>query len=306
MDDEEFLSLLRSSLEYWSLNDFTSAWVRVPTCRASLVERLTSIDDGNANVDVSHRGLQDDARVPEPETLGMGFDLHHVNATTQTIVLKKWLKPLAEDKIPPFATHQVGVAGFVLSDNNELLLVKEWTTTTTNATSTEDANAPTTTLRVPSKMWKLPGGLLDAGESFGEAAIREVYEETGVRCEFESMLTFWHRHGLTYGQSDVYVVCLLRLAADDDDEGGAKRINIDPVEISDAMWMNIDDFLQTQEHPLILHVLRSVFRLDDSVKGALADDGGRIRPRVEIAEGFDVKFRSRALPFPTYTAKENE
>jgi 8-oxo-dGTP diphosphatase len=31
--------------------------------------------------------------------------------------------------------------------------------------------------------WSLPKGKLDKGESFEEAALREVEEETGVRCE---------------------------------------------------------------------------------------------------------------------------
>ena len=31
--------------------------------------------------------------------------------------------------------------------------------------------------------WSLPKGKLDAGESFEEAALREVEEETGLRCE---------------------------------------------------------------------------------------------------------------------------
>ena len=30
--------------------------------------------------------------------------------------------------------------------------------------------------------WTLPKGKLDAGESFEEAALREVWEETGLRC----------------------------------------------------------------------------------------------------------------------------
>ena len=31
--------------------------------------------------------------------------------------------------------------------------------------------------------WSLPKGKLDPGESFEEAAVREVLEETGLRCE---------------------------------------------------------------------------------------------------------------------------
>jgi 8-oxo-dGTP diphosphatase len=36
--------------------------------------------------------------------------------------------------------------------------------------------------------WSLPKGKLDPGESFEEAAVREVEEETGLRCELGSEL----------------------------------------------------------------------------------------------------------------------
>jgi 8-oxo-dGTP diphosphatase len=36
--------------------------------------------------------------------------------------------------------------------------------------------------------WSLPKGKLDAGESFEDAALREVEEETGLRCELGDFL----------------------------------------------------------------------------------------------------------------------
>lgn len=273
--DAQFLDDLRSSLKYWSDHDYTSAWLHIPASRAGLVEVLTS----EATSTRKEHATADTATAADIDALS--FDLHHVNATESTIVLKKWLRPNAEDKIPPFASHQVGCAGFVLSEDNELLLVREW------------AGPPSN--RTPTKQWKLPGGLLDAGESFEEATCREVKEETGINCRFESVLSFWHRHGLVFGKSDFYYVSLLNPVS--------KDIDIDPVEVSACKWMPIEEFLTSQDHPLILHVLDKVFELknDGESLEKVRNHRGRLRPIVDIAEN-DVQFGNRD-PFPTYTGR---
>mmetsp|Transcript_903 Transcript_903/g.1115 ORF Transcript_903/g.1115 Transcript_903/m.1115 type:complete len:326 (+) Transcript_903:42-1019(+) len=250
-DDSVFLDNLRSSIDFWKANDKISAWVHVPMNRARLVEDLTNSD--------------------------FKFELHHTNNTEQTIVLKRWLVDNTEDKIPPFATHQVGCAGFVLNDKNELLVIREWSGPPSN--------------RVASAQWKLPGGLLDAGESLPDATCREVREETGVDCEFESILTFWHRHGLTFGKSDMYFVCLLKPKT--------LEIAIDPVEVSFAKWMSVDDFVKTQDHPLIHHVLQNSFLVDKSTP---VGSSQRLEPSAEMREGF-VQWPNRPK-YLTYTSKK--
>ena len=59
------------------------------------------------------------------------------------------------------------------------------------------------------RLWKLPGGLVETGESIEQAAVREVWEETGINANFVSILGF--RELLTYqwGQQDLYFVCML-------------------------------------------------------------------------------------------------
>jgi len=42
------------------------------------------------------------------------------------------------------------------------------------------------------RFWVMPGGGLEPGESFAEAAVREAYEEAGLQVELEACL--WTRH----------------------------------------------------------------------------------------------------------------
>ena len=59
-----------------------------------------------------------------------------------------WLQPEAEDKVPRFATHQVGCAGWVTNARGELLVVREWRDADAAAVA---AGAPA---RAPSEQWK--------------------------------------------------------------------------------------------------------------------------------------------------------
>ena len=209
-----------------------------------------------------------------------GFLFHHVPLTAagKHVVLKRWLRDDMEDKVPPLATHQVGIAGLCVDDEDRILLVKEWRDTPEG--------------RVPSAQWKMPGGLLDAGESFADAACRETLEETGVRTRFRSVLSFWHRHRLTWGQSDLYYVARLSPAS------AEESIRIDPDEISMCEWMPIDEFLRTQDHPLITAVLRQVYGRE---RGDGAAEGEPLQATVEMSE-VGVQWPGRE-PYPTYFAQ---
>lgn len=73
-----------------------------------------------------------------------GFTFHHVplEAEGKHVVLKCWLQDSLEDKVPPFATHQIGIAGLCVDERNRILVVKEW----------RDVDGGD---RVPSSQWKL-------------------------------------------------------------------------------------------------------------------------------------------------------
>ncbi len=50
--------------------------------------------------------------------------------------------------------------------------------------------------------WGLPGGLLELDETYGEAALREIREETGLRCELVSFLGIFHNTDMIWANGD--------------------------------------------------------------------------------------------------------
>ncbi|WP_444894801.1 NUDIX domain-containing protein [Microbulbifer sp. SSSA005] len=145
-----------------------------------------------------------------PICLKHGFTFHSCRDSATRLVLK-----LQEDAYVPFyPTHTVGVGGFVLLDG-QLLCVQGHSA----------ASSP-----------KLPGGTVDLGEKIADAVIREVYEETGVSCEFSSVLGFATRFPTNLGYTDIYFVCELSALNRD--------ISItDTEEIKHASWVDIDHYL---------------------------------------------------------------
>lgn len=128
-----------------------------------------------------------------------------------------WLAP-GESKVPTFATHHVGV-GAVVKSGNDVLVVKE--------------HPPM------NKFWKFPGGYANLGEHFGETAVREVMEETGVKSEFSHVLSLRHSHEEQFGRSNIYVVCVLNALS--------KEILLD-TEIEAAEWMPLETFRDNVSH----------------------------------------------------------
>ena len=143
------------------------------------------------------------------------FIFHH--AQPSYVMMTRWLPENEPNQLPGYATNYIGVGGFVLNDKNELLVIQEKYSITKTA------------------HWKLPGGHADAGEDLAETARREVFEETGIKTEFVSVLCFRHQHNYRHGQSDIYFVCHLRPLTDE--------LNPCPLEIAKCTWMNLDQFM---------------------------------------------------------------
>lgn len=171
-----------------------------------------------------------------------GFEFHHAEGAVA--MLHAWL-PATPCPVPPFATHVVGVAGVVLDDAGRLLVVKD---------------------RGKANAWKFPGGLANLGEEFGETAVRETREETGVEAAFVSLLALRHQHGMAWGRSDLYLLCRLRPLTTD--------IRIDPREIADAAWMDAAEYIAGTSHPLNRWVAAAAVEDAARERAAAAPGGG--------------------------------
>src|SRR5687767_13247265 len=78
--------------------------------------------------------------------------------------------------------------------------------------------------------WTLPKGKLDPGESFEEAALREVWEETGLRCRLGSELEA-ARYDDRKGRPKLVRYWAMEVA---DDEGFVPNEEVDEVRWVDA------------------------------------------------------------------------
>ena len=97
-----------------------------------------------------------------PVSTAAGFVFHHTEPNYVLLVRK-----MQEDAlVPGYATHYIGAGGVVINERRELLVVSE---------RHRSSARP---------YYKLPGGGLHPGEHLAAAAVREVYEETGVETRF--------------------------------------------------------------------------------------------------------------------------
>uniref|UniRef100_A0A0D6R947 Nudix hydrolase domain-containing protein n=1 Tax=Araucaria cunninghamii TaxID=56994 RepID=A0A0D6R947_ARACU len=185
LDVHNFVCSLKASLSLWRQQGKKGVWVKIPTSHAKLV----------------------------PAAIEEGFWYHHAEPTY--VMLAYWI-PESSCTLPPNASHQVGVGGFVLNENNKVLVVQE-------------KNGPY------KGVWKIPTGVILQGEDIFTGAIREIKEETGVDTQFIDLVGFRHSHNVVFEKSDLFFLCMLRPLSSD--------IVAQELEIEQAQWMPLDEFV---------------------------------------------------------------
>ncbi|CAE7399240.1 NUDT8, partial [Symbiodinium necroappetens] len=90
-------------------------------------------------------------------TKEFGFEFHH--AEPDHVMMTKWLPTDAPNTLPANASHTIGVGAVVTNSEGQVLLVRE-------------RSGPAGR----SGVWKIPTGMVDAGEDLHDAAVREVKE----------------------------------------------------------------------------------------------------------------------------------
>ena len=185
-----------------------------------------------------------------PYALARGFVYHH--AECDHVVLCSWLPdPTGPSPLPTGCTHQVGVGALVVNENNEILLVRE---------ATGPAARP--------GLWKIPTGLVNAGEELCDAVVRECLEETGIDSIFEKVLVARHGHKMLFGKSDLFFVCLLRPRL------ANPPFVLQASEIAEARWCPWSDFISQAPYPSESPLWQRVYELcADSAGGVGAVDG---------------------------------
>ena len=158
----------------------------------------------------------------------------------------------------------MGVGAVVINSRNEILCVRE--------------------LRRNYMPWKMPTGLTEIGESLDEAAIREVWEETGIRTTFHSVLSFRQTHGLAHGRSDLFFVCRMDPVEDvasATTDTSTTSVPPTPVaqacEIERAAWVPYEEYRAMvmdpeHGHPMmrqVLHVLEGQHQICKTILGSV-------------------------------------
>ncbi|KAL4491482.1 hypothetical protein ABPG72_008138 [Tetrahymena utriculariae] len=167
------------------------------------------------------------------DSINLGYKIHH--ATSEHIILSKWLLEGQKNTLPGYASHYVGCGGAVINSKNEVLMVQE-------------------KYGYNSEIWSFPGGRADPSEEINETAEREIYEELGMKVEAVDLLLLRESTQSIFNKPDLYFAFLMRPVEQN------PEIKIDKEELNNYTWVplsKIDEFIEKQ-HVSDFYVQRAI------------------------------------------------
>ena len=98
--------------------------------------------------------------------------------------------------------------------------------------------------------WTLPGGGLHKGEDATDGAVREVFEETGVRLKVDRLWPLGKATNRQYGQQFDYFMFAVAVSS--------LKTRAQWYEVAELAWMRPEDLNKTNSSPDTLNTLRAV------------------------------------------------
>lgn len=142
------------------------------------------------------------------EVLAVAADIRHAADTDidRGALVSEWLKGVGKG-VPGYVTPKVAVGAVVGNDQGQMLLIQ----------------------RSDSGVWLYPTGWADVGYSASEVAVKEVREETGVRCEVVRLIAVLDGLRLGFTRVPLYSLVFHCRAVGGD-------LAAHPLETSDVGW----------------------------------------------------------------------
>ncbi len=107
------------------------------------------------------------------------------------------------------------------------------------------------------KLWELPGGGIEPGESLTEGTLREGHEETGLNFKFLELNPFAVTEGKFYLLEERAFCHSIRFyfRAEAEDERGDPSVGFESGEIINMHWIDLKTLNEETIHPIHRHLL---------------------------------------------------
>ncbi len=144
--------------------------------------------------------------------------------------------PVLHDFFMPekdYPTVKVDVRGFVLNSANEILMAKE---------------------QVDGK-WTIPGGWADIGYTPSEAVVKEIEEETGLRCSVDRLLAVYDKRMHAHPPQPFYIYKLVFLCTM---QGGKLEHGFD---MDGASFFKLDNLPEISKDRILESQLQQLYKM---------------------------------------------